>query len=72
MHITEQRGGIVEPVRGQRNLRLPAGGAVGYTLVDKFVNAVELNLRHDGADVDRFIERHADTQGAHAILDFCD
>jgi len=30
---------------------------------------IKLHLRHDGADVDGFVERRADAQSAHTVLD---
>src|SRR5208283_2224199 len=72
MHIAQQRRRIVEPARRQRYLRLPARRAVRYTLINQLANAVELHARHDGADVDGFVEWRADAERAHSILDFGD
>ena len=72
MHIAEQGWRIVEAARGQGDLRLPAGCAVGHTLLHQFADAVELHLRDDRADVNGFVERGADAESAHAILDFGD
>src|SRR5208282_2106471 len=70
MHIAQQRWRIVETARRQRNLRLPAGCAVGHSLIDQLADSLELHFRDDGSDVDRFVERRTDAQGAHAILNF--
>src|ERR1700675_1609895 len=72
MHVAQKRRRIIEAARRQGNLRLPASRAVRYALIDKTADAVELHLRHDGADVNCFIERRADTEGAHSILNLGD
>jgi len=41
-------------------------------LRDHALDAIELNSRDDGADVDRFVERCSDTQLAHAIANLRD
>ena len=67
MHIAQQRRWIIKSARRQSDLRLPAGCAFGDALIDHPADAFQLDPRNDRADVDRFVERRADAQGAHAF-----
>src|SRR5260370_5415861 len=51
---------------------LPASRALGDDLIDQLLDALELNTRDDGADVDGFVERRTDSQSVHAVLNFTD
>jgi hypothetical protein len=68
MHVAQQRRRVIEPTRWKRNLGLPTSRAVGHSLVNQFAYAVELHFGDYRAYVDRFVERRADSQGAHSVL----
>src|SRR5271166_1201309 len=67
MHIAEESRWIKKSARGQRDLRLPAGCALGDTLLHHALDALQLHTRHDCADVDGLVERLTDSQGAHTL-----
>src|SRR5579863_899773 len=56
----------------QRDLRLPALCSFRYALSDHLLNAIELNSRHNRADINGLIEWRADPQSAHAIANLRD
>ena len=72
MDVAEKSGWEIEAARGHGNVGLPAGGAFGDALIDKALDAVELNASDDGADVDGFVEGLADAECVHAIANFGD
>src|SRR5581483_4483449 len=72
MDVAEQGWWKIETVRGHLNLRLPAGCAFGDPLIDEAVDTIELYASNDCADVDRFVQRGADPQSAHAVTNFFD
>ena len=72
MDVAEKSGWEIEAARGHGNVGLPAGGAFGDALIDKALDAVELDASDDGADVDGFVEGLADAECVHAIANFGD
>ena len=72
MNVAEQRGRIIKSARRQFDLRLPAGRALGDSLIHQPLDSIQLHPRHDRADVDGLVERRAGAQGAHTVADFGD
>src|SRR5713101_6895525 len=72
MNVAEQRWQKIQPPRWHRDGRLPAGRSFSDALVDQPLDALELHARHDGADVDGFVEWRTDSQRVHAVLNLAD
>ena len=72
MDIAQQRWRKIKPPRRHRDLRLPAGCAFGNALIHQSLNALQLHARHNGADVDGFVQRRSYPQRAHAIANLGD
>src|SRR5258707_12511739 len=72
MHVAQQGRWKIESSRRDGYGRLPARRALGDALIDQLLDALELNTRDDGADVDGFVERRTDSQSVHAVLNFTD
>src|SRR6266481_5334526 len=72
VHVTEQSRQKIKSARRYGDGRLPAGGAFGDALIDETLDALHLHACDDRADVDGLIERRADAQRVHAILNFAD
>src|SRR5467141_57473 len=72
MNVAQQRWRKIQPSRWYGNGGLPAGRSFRDALVDQPLDALELHTRDDRADVDGFIERRADPQRVHAVLDLAD
>src|SRR5882762_7632916 len=72
MNVAQQRRRKIQPSRWYGNGGLPAGRSFRDALVDQPLYALELHARDDGANVDGFIERRADPQRVHAVLNLAD
>ena len=57
MDVGQQRRREVQALRRQSELRLPASGAFGDSLLDEAIDAFELHLGDDRANVDRLVQR---------------
>src|SRR2546429_4895425 len=72
MNVAQQRWRKIQPSRWHGNGGLPAGRSFSDALIDQPLDALELHARDDGANVDSFIERQANSQRVHAVLHLAD
>ncbi len=72
MNVAEQRGRVIQTTRRHWDGRLPASRSFGDALIDQPLDTLELHAGHDGANVDGFVERRANAQRVHAILNLAD
>ena len=70
--VREDGGREPVPLLGQGARRLIDLGALGLAGLDELLDAVELHLRVDRADVGVLVERVADAQRCHALLQLVD
>src|SRR5579864_347423 len=72
MHIAQNCRWKIESPRGQRDLRLPTGCALRYSLGHHALDSFQLDARHDGSYINCLVERWPESQRVHAIADFGD
>src|ERR1700682_2023906 len=72
MNVAQQRRREICPSRRYGNGGWPAGRSFSDALIAQPLNALELHARDDRANVDRFVERRANPQRVHAVLNLAD
>src|SRR5580698_9829240 len=72
MHIAQQRRWVAKTALKQHYLRLPAGRAFGDPLTDHALDTIELHASHDRTNIDRLVERKANSQSVHALANLGD
>src|SRR3954447_12275725 len=67
MNIAQQSWWKIKSLQGHDRLWLPAGRALGDTLVDQSLYAVQLHASHNGSDINRLIQRRSHAQRTHSV-----